>query len=102
MTKKKLNRIRRKLDVLRAGAAGLRSHQLVQIAKSLGRRRSNRGKEPTYVSDPFPDLRPVSIPSHRGTLNRFTASSILDQLDEDVFRWEEEFEQEESEAVSNE
>lgn len=49
------------------------------------------------MSEPFPDLRPISIPSHPGTLKRFTAASILDQLDEDVFRWEETLEPHDSE-----
>lgn len=91
MNKAKLNRIRRKQRRLRSRSSSLRPRELVALAESLGRRRFNRGKEPTYVSEPFPDLRPVSIPSHR-TLKRFTAVGILDQLDEDIFRWEESLE----------
>lgn len=47
-----------------------------------------------YVSDQFPDLTPLSIPSH--SLNRITVLSILGQLDEDVFRWDELLESDES------
>jgi hypothetical protein len=89
MTKGKLNRIKRKHRGLRERSQDLRNHELAGLARSLGRRRSKRGKEPTYVSEPFLDLRPVSIPSHPGPLKRFTAVSILDQLEEDIFRWEE-------------
>jgi|Deesub1362A_J573_1020465.scaffolds.fasta_scaffold09066_4 hypothetical protein len=88
MNKKRLSKIKRKMDDLRARSAGIRSRELVSIAISLGRRRSKRGKEPTYVSEPFPHLRPLSIPSHSKPLKRFTASSILDQLEEDVAEWE--------------
>lgn len=97
MTRKRLSRIKRHLGGLRSRVADLRSRELAQAAESLGRRRSKRGKEPTYVSEPFPDLRPLSIPSHPGTLKRFTAASILDQLDEDVIRWEEMLESDEAE-----
>ena len=89
MNKKKLNRIQRHMRALRSKSASLRKNDLVGVAKALGRSRFNRGKEPTYVSTPFPDLRPVSIPSHPGTLKRFTALGILDQLEDDVLRWEE-------------
>ena len=47
-----------------------------------------------YVSDQFPDLTPLSIPSHSLTGSR--SSSILGQLDEDVFRWDELLESDES------
>jgi len=60
------------------------------VAAKLGRKRSKRGKEPTYISEPFPDLRPLSIPSHSSGVKRFTAQGILDQLDEDVVRWQNE------------
>ncbi len=42
-----------------------------------------------YMSDAFPQLGPLPIPSHPGTLKRFTALSILNQLDEDILQWEE-------------
>jgi transposase len=89
MDKKRLKRLRRLLDSLRTKPANIRRRELVSLAKKLGRRRFDRGKEPTYVSDPFPDARPVTIPSHPGALKRFTASNILDQLEGDLSRWEE-------------
>jgi len=42
----------------------------------------------------FPDLRPLSIPHHSKEVKRFTAESILDQLEMDVHRWEEELKSE--------
>lgn len=59
------------------------------IARSLGRKQHDRGKEPTWINEVFPDLRPVSIPHHASDLNRFTAQSILDQLEQDLKRLEE-------------
>ena len=44
-----------------------------------------------YVSKVFPQLTPLPIPSHPGALKRFTALSILNQLDEDILQWEEYF-----------
>ena len=60
------------------------------LAKALGRKRVQRGKEQTWNSELFPQSHSVTIPSHSGDLNRFTKDSILDQLEEDIARWEEE------------
>ena len=84
----RLRRIRLRLEELRSRTANIKSRELVALAESLGRRPSKRGKEPTYVSDHFPSLRPISIPSHSGTMKRFTASNILNMLEEDIFLWE--------------
>ena len=89
MTKTRLNRLKRKIANLRARSAGIRTRELVSVANGLGRRSAQRGKEPTYVSDQFPNLRPISIPSHSKPLKRFTAMSILDRLEDDVAAWEE-------------
>ena len=89
MNKNKLKKIKRKIRSLRAGAANIQEHELVSIAKKLERRRFDTGKHPTYISDPFPDLRPISIPSHRKFLAP-TAQNILDDLENDVRRWQDE------------
>jgi hypothetical protein len=89
MNLKKLRKLKSQLEALRSRSANIRDRELVSIAKSLGRRRSSRGKEPTYVNEIFKDLRPLSIPSHPGALNRFTAGSIIDQLELDIIAWEE-------------
>jgi hypothetical protein len=89
MNKVRLSRLRRKLQSLRGRPANIRTRELTSLASSLGRRRHSRGKEPTFVSDAFPGARPISIPSHPRALNRLTATNILDQLEEDIFRWEE-------------
>ena len=52
------------------------------MAEAVGRRRGKRGKEPTWVSELFPD-RPLSIPAQREQ-NRHTARSILDELEQDL------------------
>lgn len=89
MNKKSIVKIERKLASLRARSAGLRRRDLERIAKSLGRRKFDRGKEPTYISEAFPnELRPLTIPGHV-TIKRGTALSILNQLEEDVFKWKE-------------
>lgn len=89
MDLRKLSKIRQKLTSFRA-RGGLKSIELESLAKRLGRVRSDRGKEPNWVSLQFPSLRPVSIPHHgSGDLNKNTAGAILDQLEEDIEQWEE-------------
>ena len=98
MNRKRLNRVRRKIQSLRSRSANIRSRQLVALARGLGRRRFDRGKEPTYISACFSDARPITIPSHSGALKRFTAAGILDGLEDDILRWEESLSAQESEA----
>jgi hypothetical protein len=89
MNEKKLARIRRRLEQLRSRAGNIRPRELSGLARSLGRTRHRRGKEPTYISELLPTARPVSIPSHPGSLKRYTAENILDRLEVDIFLWEE-------------
>ena len=89
MTKVALARLKRRMESLRGKAANIRTRELVGLAQALGRRRVDRGSEPTYVSDPFPTLRPATIPSHSKPLKKYTALSVLNQLEEDVSAWDE-------------
>jgi hypothetical protein len=82
MDKRKVERLRRKIAKIRR-TGGIRSSELVRLAQQVGRRLHQRGREPTWVSELLPGARPLSIPSH-AELNRFTARSILDQLEEDL------------------
>lgn len=85
----KLDKIAREIRSLRARSGNIRDHDLISLAKKLGRRLQNRGKHLTFVSDIFQDLRALPIPSHPRGINRITAENILDALDEDFLRWEE-------------
>jgi hypothetical protein len=89
MNPKKLAKLRWKLESFRR-RGGIKSQELEDLAKAMGRRRHpRRGKEPTWVSDVVPNSRPLSIPSHSRDLNKITAGSILDRLEEDLDRPEE-------------
>jgi hypothetical protein len=89
MDSKKLQKIRDTMGQLRQ-RRGIKSGELESLARMLGRVLGNRGKEPTWVSVNFPGLRPLSIPRHgKKELNRFTASNILDQLEYDLDKFEE-------------
>jgi len=89
MNPKKIAALRGQLNQLRR-QGGIKGRELEGFAKALGRERHKRGSEPTWVSTLFKDIRPVSIPSHAGRdLNRNTAGSILNQLEEDLERLEE-------------
>lgn len=88
MTKEKLEKFRQRIEGLRK-SGGVKSSEVEAVAKALGRIRSQRGKEPTWISQVFSDLRPVSIPCHSSDLNRFTKNNILDQLEIDLDRYQE-------------
>ena len=96
---KKLDRIRRRLDSLRL-KRGIKPIKLEAVARALGRVRHKRGKEPTWVNENMPELRPLTIPHHSTDLNRFTAASILDQLEGDIDRIEETLKKSKREEVA--
>ncbi len=88
-------KLRERLDKLRAEAkGGLPSAKLESFAEALGRVRVKRGSEPTFESVRFLDLRPITIPHHSKPLNKFTAHGILDALELDLERIEEEYDRE--------
>ncbi len=89
MNRRKLIKLKKKLSDFR-NRGGIKSRELESFAKSLGRYRDDRGKEPTWVNAQFPTLRPLSISHHSTDLNKYTARGMLDQLQEDVEKWEEE------------
>jgi|RhiMetdeSRZDD1v2_1073273.scaffolds.fasta_scaffold445779_2 hypothetical protein len=92
MKSAKLRKLKRRIGQLRGSS--VKPRKLESLAQALGRQRAKRGSEPTWVSSVFPDLRPLSIPHHSKEVKRFTAESILDQLEMDVHRWEEELKSE--------
>ena len=85
MDAKKIQRLRGTLKGLRLKAHNIKPRELVDLARKIGRVKSSRGKEPTYV---YPDsslgLYPLSIPEHPGTLKIGTACSILNHLENDL------------------
>ena len=88
MRKKQIARLRQEIERLRR-SGGVKSRELQELAKSLGRKRHNRGKEPNWVSEIFDDVFPISIPDHPGDLNKYTARGILSQLENDLDKLEE-------------
>jgi hypothetical protein len=81
MNPKKLKRLRRDIEKLRR-KGDIKERELRSLAERVGRKRGIRGKEPTYVSERFPD-RPLSIPAQR-VVNRYTALDILNELEQDL------------------
>lgn len=92
MNHKKIDRLRREIEGLRR-KGGIKGRELQKIAKAVGRRLGQRGKEPTWVSERF-SKRPLSIPGHPGDLNKNTARDILEQLETDLDEIEEEMDDE--------
>jgi hypothetical protein len=89
MTKKQIRKLAAELRTLKQRAGGVKARELVAFAERLGRRRANRGKEPTYLSILLPGARPISIPGHSGDLKKGTTLSILDDLRTDLDRLKE-------------
>lgn len=89
MDRGRLNKLRIRVEELRK-KGGIGSSELESLAKALGRVQNKRGKEPTWVNQTFPDLRPLRIPRHGSKdLNKYTANAILDQLELDIDKFEE-------------
>jgi hypothetical protein len=87
MTAAKLRKLKARLQQWRGSS--VKPRKLEALAKALGRKRVKRGSEPTWVSESFPNLRPLGIPHHSKEIKRFTAGNILDQLEaQDVVAWE--------------
>jgi hypothetical protein len=95
MTKDKIEKLRQKLERLRAGKYNMKRSDLTKFATSIWRKEdTKRGKEPTFISIAFPELRPISIPRHR-YIKPFTAESIIDSFELDLNTWEEHLESQE-------
>ena len=83
---RKLDKIRREIVSARKGIHNVTGRDLRSIAKRLGRERdTSRGKEPTFVSIWF-KTNPISIPDDVKADG--TKRSILDDLEDDIFRFE--------------
>jgi hypothetical protein len=95
MNRKKLDQLKRELEQMRRSPQNARALQ--GLAKRLGRKPVKRGKEPMWESREFADLYALSIPDHGGKdLAIGTKNSILNQLEDDIFAWEERLEGEEN------
>jgi hypothetical protein len=93
MNRKKLDKLRKRVEELRK-KGGIGGAELESLARALGRVPFKRGKEPTWVNEIFPDLRPLSIPRHGSKdLNKITANKILDELELDIDKFEENLEE---------
>lgn len=92
--RKRLRRARSKLEALKNTPSNIRPKQLKNLAKSLGRIPYPRGKGPTFINPRLPRSKPLTIPNHPGALPRYTAESILEQIEGDLFALEEKLENE--------
>ena len=82
MNLEKIAKLKGKIDQIRK-KGGIKPSELESLAKACGRVLHKRGKEPTWINPDIQKIRPLSIP-HHGELNKFTAQSILDQLELDL------------------
>jgi len=88
MNKRKIAKLRRDLEALRARRYNLKHSDLESFATKVWRKRdTTRGKEPQYVSIQFPELHPLSIPGHK-RVNPYTADSVMDTFEADLNKWD--------------
>jgi hypothetical protein len=88
MNRKTLEKLKREIALARRSPQ--KAADLERLAKRLGRKKVNRGKEPVWVSDEFDKLFPLAIPHHGGRdLAPGTQSNILNFLEDDILAWEE-------------
>ena len=85
MDRKKLDKLRLKLEAMRG--VPQKSRDVASLVEHLGRKREDRGKEPTWVCEDF-DLPNLTIPMHPGDLKRGTQNNILNQIEDDFIAWE--------------
>jgi hypothetical protein len=100
MNRKKLNKLWREMASLRRSPQ--KAVDVENFARRLGRKKVQRGKEPTWESE-LGELSVLSIPHHGGRdLAPGTKNSILDQLEDDLLAWEERLEDDEVEEAGEE
>lgn len=88
MNRRQLAKINKILAELSKAPRGRKANDFIRIAKTLGRKRAKRGKEPTWIRVADPRLScPLSIPNHTGDMKPGTARSIVDQLQDDADVW---------------
>jgi hypothetical protein len=92
MDKKALDRLRAEFEAMRN--VPQRGSDVASLAERLGRKRVNRGKEPTFESD-F-DIPVLTIPMHGSkNLKKGTQKNIFIQLEDDFIAWELKFDHDE-------
>ena len=96
MTPKKLAKIKQRLKELRRSPRNIKLSEFESIACQLGRTRANVGKEPTYIRQSNPMLRPLTIPGHNTEAKVGTAISIIETLLSDADEWESELNEHET------
>jgi len=89
MDKKKLGKIRRELRDIAKQPHGRASSELEGLAHRLGRKKEDRGKEPTWTRKLDPALSPpLSIPHHSTDLSVGVCKSVVSALLDDCDDWE--------------
>lgn len=88
MTPKHLAKIKKALLEMQRSPQGRSALEFEGFARSLGRQREKRGKEPIWLRLRNPALaRPLSIPAHSASVKVGTARSIIHALLDDVAEW---------------
>ena len=86
MNRKKLSALKRRAEEFRRKKE-VKSREMERLARSIGRRPAKRGHENYWVSDILPGK--IAIPHHSKPLTPGTKQNILNDLEGDVYVWEE-------------
>jgi hypothetical protein len=88
MKRRTLAKLKREHAQLRRPRRPLSPRTLESLAQRLGRMKEGGGNHPLWISVRFQHLRAVPIPHHGVDIKAGTAGAILDQLEEDIFAWD--------------
>lgn len=84
----KLNKLRRAVEAMRRSQPKVK--ELRSVARQLGMEKEEGGRHPTFASNVFPHLRPLSIPDHKGReMAPGTKHSILNAFEDHINAWDE-------------
>ena len=89
MNIKKIRKLKKQISQLRNRLGNIQNKEIKRLAKACGRKRVKRGTEDNYESTLLPRRPAISIPNHPGSLGKYVAGNILDDLEEDLFWLEE-------------
>ena len=88
MNARKIEKWRQELGNLRGRLANISYDEMVGFAEALGRVRRKASTPHPMYDGPLSRRPSLSIPSHKGSVPKWTAKKILDVLEGDIDTWE--------------
>lgn len=86
MDKKKIRQLNKRLRVLWLRAGNIKPRELRRFAEACGYELLPGKREPTFRNDYLKPVDILTIPDHSWGINKFTAKSVLSQLEGFLFK----------------